>query len=236
MGDQGSGDGRSSSRPSSQQLPSPSQEPLPPDTVDHVVDQAEDVLKNFIYERYQKDLLEEKNVGESTPPAPELVTFTTDPLSRASQVGRQLARIGDDINRRYADEFSSMVDHLNITEDTAYEVFASVARKNQTFYLQIIHEGINWGRVAALMCLAYRIVMKVLKVRDRARQLTDFIRLIISHVVRFIHEIIAGWIASQGGWISVLEYTPGMGLGSMAFVVGSCVLAIAAVVYFSRRS
>ena len=49
--------------------------------------------------------------------------------SRASQVGRQLAKIGDDINRRYADEFSDMINHLNITEDTAYEVFARVARK-----------------------------------------------------------------------------------------------------------
>ena len=49
--------------------------------------------------------------------------------SRASQVGRQLARIGDDINRRYADEFKDMINQLNVTEDTAYEVFAGVAKK-----------------------------------------------------------------------------------------------------------
>ena len=49
--------------------------------------------------------------------------------SRASQVGRQLARIGDDINRRYADEFKDMLNQLSITEDTAYEVFAGVAKK-----------------------------------------------------------------------------------------------------------
>lgn len=49
--------------------------------------------------------------------------------SQASQVGRQLARIGDDINRRYADEFNDMINQLSITEDTAYEVFAGVARK-----------------------------------------------------------------------------------------------------------
>lgn len=50
-------------------------------------------------------------------------------FSRASQVGRQLAMIGDDINRRYADEFSDMINQLHITEDTAYDVFANVARK-----------------------------------------------------------------------------------------------------------
>lgn len=49
--------------------------------------------------------------------------------SRASQVGRQLARIGDDINRRYADEFKDMINQLNVNEDTAYEVFAGVAKK-----------------------------------------------------------------------------------------------------------
>lgn len=49
--------------------------------------------------------------------------------SRASQVGRQLARIGDDINRRYADDFKDMINQLNVNEDTAYEVFAGVAKK-----------------------------------------------------------------------------------------------------------
>lgn len=49
--------------------------------------------------------------------------------SRASQVGRQLARIGDDINRRYADDFQDMLNQLSVTEDTAYDVFAGVAKK-----------------------------------------------------------------------------------------------------------
>jgi hypothetical protein len=40
-----------------------------------------------------------------------------------------LARIGDDINRRYADDFKDMLNQLSITEDTAYEVFAGVAKK-----------------------------------------------------------------------------------------------------------
>ena len=47
----------------------------------------------------------------------------------ASQVGRQLAQIGDDLNERYATQFRDMVRILHITPDTAYEAFAGVARK-----------------------------------------------------------------------------------------------------------
>ena len=66
--------------PPTQQLPSPHHEPLPPDTVDHVVDQAEDVVRNFMYQRYQQELMNPGREGETTPQVPELVNFTSDPL------------------------------------------------------------------------------------------------------------------------------------------------------------
>lgn len=45
------------------------------------------------------------------------------------QIGRQLALIGDDINERYSTQFNRMIRALNPAPDTAYEVFAGVARK-----------------------------------------------------------------------------------------------------------
>ena len=51
-------------------------------------------------------------------------------LSRpAAQVGRQLAKIGDDINQRYQPEFDQMINQLNINQATAYDAFAGVAKK-----------------------------------------------------------------------------------------------------------
>jgi len=47
----------------------------------------------------------------------------------AAVIGRQLAVVGDDINNRYAPEFSQMIRMLNLTPETAYEAFAGVARK-----------------------------------------------------------------------------------------------------------
>jgi len=46
-----------------------------------------------------------------------------------AQIGRQLAAVGDDINERYRPQFSRMISSLNITPETAYDLFAEVARK-----------------------------------------------------------------------------------------------------------
>lgn len=45
------------------------------------------------------------------------------------QVGRQLAVIGDDINRRYDAEFQAMLQHLQPTADNAYEYFTKIASR-----------------------------------------------------------------------------------------------------------
>lgn len=71
------------------------------------------------------------------------------------------------------------------------------------FCFRLFADEINWGRVAALMCLAYRITMTVVK--EKAKKFAQFMKVIVSHVVRFIKEKIAGWIASQGGWVSYKE-------------------------------
>ena len=60
--------------------------------------------------------------------------------SPAAEIGRQLARIGDDINERYKDTFNDMIRSMNIgpDSDTAYEAFAGVARKCVEFSFKSI--------------------------------------------------------------------------------------------------
>ena len=59
--------------------------------------------------------------------------------SPAAEIGRQLARIGDDINERYKDTFNDMIRSMNIgpDSDTAYEAFAGVARKCVEFSFKV---------------------------------------------------------------------------------------------------
>ena len=69
------------------------------------------------------------------------------------------------------------------------------------FYFSAIDDGLNWGGVADLMYIAYRMIWNV--ARQRAiDSLRRFLRLIVRHVVRYIRENLARWIASQGGWVS----------------------------------
>ena len=52
------------------------------------------------------------------------------------------------------------------------------------------------------MYFAYFIIMRFAK--EKAKILPQFLKDIVSHVVRFIKEKLAGWIARQGGWVSRL--------------------------------
>jgi Bcl-2 antagonist/killer family protein len=49
--------------------------------------------------------------------------------SASAQVGRRLAKIGDDINMKYQGEFDHMIDKLQVDKSTAYDAFAGVARR-----------------------------------------------------------------------------------------------------------
>lgn len=46
-----------------------------------------------------------------------------------SQVGQQLAIIGDDINRRYDTEFQNLLEQLQPTAGNAYELFTKIASR-----------------------------------------------------------------------------------------------------------
>lgn len=65
--------------PGSRQI-SPTSEPIIPDTEENVVDQSEDVIRNFMFQRYQEDRERTDEDGESTPSIPELVHFTSNPV------------------------------------------------------------------------------------------------------------------------------------------------------------
>ncbi|KAK3584358.1 hypothetical protein CHS0354_009269 [Potamilus streckersoni] len=195
---------------------------------ENVTQQTEEVFRNFLYQSYRNEKM--KQEFDATPSVTEFANFTQDPLSPASQVGRQLAKIGDDINERYANEFDQMINSLNIDHVSAYEAFAGVARK-------LFQNGINWGRILALFCLGYRIAMRVLRLGDRINEFASMLRNIIRNTVRFIADAasgIASWIARQGGWSDAMSYVPQMETKYWVFMFFAAVSAIAAVIYLRR--
>ncbi|XP_070542968.1 bcl-2 homologous antagonist/killer-like [Ptychodera flava] len=214
---------------------------LPPDTEENVQEQAEGIVRNFMFQRFQQEFQQDNE----TPSVPELQGFTTNPLSSTclthtlgnsekitpnvesptAQVGRRLAQIGDDINARYSGEFRGMIRSLDITPSTAYEHFANIARK-------IFTDGINWGRIVALLMFGYRIAIDVIK-----KGFKSFFNSIVKFVVKFIiGERIAAWIARQGGWAAALYYQlEEPGWKAVGVVVAIAAVSIIACISIARR-
>uniref|UniRef100_UPI00358EF675 bcl-2 homologous antagonist/killer isoform X2 n=1 Tax=Myxine glutinosa TaxID=7769 RepID=UPI00358EF675 len=176
-------------------------------TEDSVAAEAEAVFRSYASCRYQQD---EAHAAEQegnpigamvatgaaclTPVLSDMFGIEDSPQSRTAQVGRQLATIGDEITRRYDRQFQQFLCSLQITQDNAYEVFREIA-------MSLIQDGVNWGRILALLAFGYRMAIHVF-----SKGWHGFFRQISSFFCRFIvQNNIAKWIAEHGGWNAVLQ-------------------------------
>uniref|UniRef100_A0A8B9YIB5 BCL2 antagonist/killer 1 n=1 Tax=Bos mutus grunniens TaxID=30521 RepID=A0A8B9YIB5_BOSMU len=126
-------------------------EPDPSSTSEEqVARDTEEVFRSYVFYRHQQ---EQEAEGAAAPTDPEMVTLHPEPSSTMGQVGRQLAVIGDDINRRYDAEFQAMLQHLQPTADNAYEYFTKIASRPAaapTACLRAVSTGAAWWLCWAL--------------------------------------------------------------------------------------
>ena len=84
------------------------------------------------------------------------------------------------------------------------------SRLNCSFVIyRLLSGGVNWGRILTLFSFGYRIAVRVLQLGERIADFAQTLKNVVSNVVTFIRDTsegIARWIASQGGWVSFLEY------------------------------
>ncbi|XP_008838432.2 bcl-2 homologous antagonist/killer [Nannospalax galili] len=164
--------------------PSPSEQQVAQDT--------EEVFRSYVFHLHQR---EQETQGAAAPVDPEMDTLPLEPNSILGQVGRQLAVIGDDINRRYDSEFQSLLEQLQPTASNAYELFTKIASS-------LFKSGISWGRVVALLGFGYRLALYVYQ-----RGLTGFLGKVTCFLADIIlHHCIARWIAQRGGWVAALNF------------------------------
>ncbi|XP_007892341.1 bcl-2 homologous antagonist/killer [Callorhinchus milii] len=164
--------------------------PSRPVTEEGVVQETEEVFRSYVFFRYQT----EREEGGNVPEDPEIAEMHQSPESTTALVGRQLAVIGDDINRRYDLEFHNLLSTLPLNAENAYDYFRKIA-------LGLFESGINWGRVIALLGFGYRMALYVFQ-----RGIKGFISQIAKFVAEFVlRNRIARWIAAQGGWVAALD-------------------------------
>uniref|UniRef100_A0A8C2U9Z8 Bcl-2 homologous antagonist/killer n=1 Tax=Coturnix japonica TaxID=93934 RepID=A0A8C2U9Z8_COTJA len=158
---------------------------------DQVAQQTEEVFRSYSFYRYQQ---EREEGGVEVPMDPEIMEIQQELGSTSSQVGRRLAIIGDDINKRYDAEFRCMLKSLQPTKENAYQYFTTIASS-------LFDSGINWGRVIALLDFGYCMAIYVYQ-----HGITGFLRRIARYVTEFmLCNRIARWIAQQGGWVAALD-------------------------------
>ncbi|XP_054668445.1 apoptosis regulator BAX-like isoform X2 [Grus americana] len=66
---------------------------------------------------------------------------------------------------------------------------------------QLFQDGINWGRVVVFFYFTYRVVRQALWGDHPVRTILDW-------AVSFLQRHLSAWIQRQGGWGSILSYSP----------------------------
>ena len=179
---------------------------LPEQEEQQVANDTEKVFCSFVYKRLSSKVDKESSDGSLEvgdvisnlrSEVSEFKDFDESCNGETEKLGQVLASFGDEINEKYSPVFSEMLCRLNIeTEDVAYETFANIARR-------LFENGINWGRIVALLCFGYEVAFAIIK--RNAKGFGKFLRKLIRFVVDFIvNEKIAKWIAKNGGWVSTI--------------------------------
>ena len=128
---------------------------------------------------------------------PKSIEIVWHILGQYFVICQALAEMGDVLNKKYHSDFVEMTRKLGLTSSTAYKAFAKVASR-------LFQNGINWGRIVALLLFGYEIAVSV--IQKEAMGIRNFLRKIVNFVVTFIiKEKIARWITDQGGWVSFLN-------------------------------
>lgn len=145
--------------------------------------------------------------------------------NRLAQIGRQLARIGDDVNKEYKVQFEQIANELDMSSETVYEKFSKIV-------ISMLTQEANWGRILTLFCFGYYLACRFL----RNSSFVQFFTRIIDCVIQFVRNHIAHWIISQGGWLEVASQNlrnERNYLYTFSFIGGMAVVLFA--IYFLRK-
>ncbi|BFZ10223.1 hypothetical protein BsWGS_13262 [Bradybaena similaris] len=197
-----------------------------PDTEENVAAQTEEVFLNYAYQSYRNDMMRDE--VNSLPRVPELINFTSTAMSPAAEIGRHLARIGDDLNIKYAHEFDQLISTLNLADDvdSTYEAFSNIGRR-------VFANRNSWKHVLILFQFGYRIA--ITKLRQQAAQFMSFLGRIATFLCQFVlSERIAQWIAEHGGWRAALNFIPSVSSGTMFLLSGLAAVSVLAVIAFNK--
>ncbi|KAM3860325.1 apoptosis regulator Bcl-2-like [Diretmus argenteus] len=107
-----------------------------------------------------------------------------------------LWRVGDELERRHQAEFSAHVSVLLVRLDRELVLRRLVAVREELF-----SDGVNWGRIVALLELGGALCVEVVK-RERAWQVQDITGWMVESLEA---PPLRGWIDDNGGWNAFVD-------------------------------
>uniref|UniRef100_H0UT71 BCL2 antagonist/killer 1 n=1 Tax=Cavia porcellus TaxID=10141 RepID=H0UT71_CAVPO len=157
-----------------------------------VVRDTEEVFQSYVYHRHQQD----RGGTQGRVPRAHPTAHCCFLSSTLTQVGCQLAIIGDDINRRYGSDIEAMLQQLQPTADNAPDLFYKIA-------CSLFKPGPTWGRVVALLAFGYRLALHVYQQHGLSGFLGKVTRLVVDSMLQLN---VVRWIVEKGGWVAALDW------------------------------
>ena len=108
------------------------------------------------------------------------------------EIALTLRRVGDELEARNSEFFENMCNQLNITPDTAYGTFRTIAD-------EIFSSETNWGRVVAFLTFGSTLAIHCASRNDMGFQYVDRIA---GWVAKYMLNQLDNWIQQNGNWVS----------------------------------
>ena len=120
--------------------------------------------------------------------------FIASNVDSAVLVSRRMQDVGQLLEECYPKLYTNIAQHVNTTftsENVVNEVFNNVAT-------EIVHEGVNWARIAAVFTFAAALTSECYR-----NNKIGFVSDISNWMYEFAAMQLVDWIKKKGGWVSV---------------------------------
>ena len=159
-----------------------------------LLDQAKQMCTEFVEAKLERDGFLQSN--RKNKPTALTSMFISSNIDTAVMVSKRMQDIGEMLEECYPRLYVNIAQHVNTSftsENIVNEVFNNVAT-------EIVHDGVNWARIAAVYTFAGALTSECYK-----NNKIGFVSDIANWMYEFSALHLVDWVKKKGGWVSILQ-------------------------------
>lgn len=163
-------------------------------TASQILDQAKIMCTEYVEAKLERDGFLQSN--RKTKPTALMSMFASSNMDTALMVSKRMQDIGEMLEECYPRLYVNIAQHVNTSftsENIVNEVFNNVAT-------EIVHDGVNWARVAAIYTFAGALTSECYR-----NNKIGFVSDIANWMYEFSAMHLVDWVRKKGGWVSIPE-------------------------------